>query len=536
VRRDLDHRLAALVRAIELADGRLDEEAIAPARGVVKRAGERLGLDLEATVAALAGPTGAGKSTLFNALAGAELAHTSRRRPTTSAPTAAIWGEAPDALLDWLEVPLRHVVGDGTLSGLVLLDLPDFDSVDESHRLEVDRLVELVDLLVWVVDPQKYADAALHERYLRPLARHAGSMAVVLNQSDVLSADALRACRADLVRVLAEDGLEDVPVLAASATTGDGVRAVTELLKERVARREAALERLSADVASAVPALSRHCGAEVEASVGRDERARLLAALAEAAGVPTVVSAVARAHRRRGALATGWPFVRWLRRFRPDPLRRLRLPDRPDEATHTSLPRPSPVQRAGVDSALRELGAGAGAALSGPWPGVVRSAATAREDELADRLDRAVAGADLRMRRPRWWRLAGVLQVLLALVAVAGAVWLAVLAVLGYLQLAEAVPTPRVDDVPVPTMLLVGGAAAGVVLAVLARMVNGLGARRRARGAARSLRARIEAVVSELVVEPVEAELRAHGELCAALEQAGGSGGLRRRLKALAPA
>ena len=35
------------------------------------------------------------------------------------------------------------------------------------HRLEVDRLVELVDLLVWVLDPQKYADAALHDRYLR---------------------------------------------------------------------------------------------------------------------------------------------------------------------------------------------------------------------------------------------------------------------------------------------------------------------------------------------------------------------------------
>ena len=38
----------------------------------MRRAGDRLGLGLEATVVALAGPTGAGKSTLFNALAGAD--------------------------------------------------------------------------------------------------------------------------------------------------------------------------------------------------------------------------------------------------------------------------------------------------------------------------------------------------------------------------------------------------------------------------------------------------------------------------------
>ena len=52
----------------------------------------------------------------------------------------------------------------GELAGLVLLDLPDHDSTVAAHRIEVDRLVALVDLLVWVLDPQKYADAAVHER------------------------------------------------------------------------------------------------------------------------------------------------------------------------------------------------------------------------------------------------------------------------------------------------------------------------------------------------------------------------------------
>ena len=49
---------------------------------------------------------------------------------------------------------------DRDLDGLVLLDLPDHDSTEVAHHLEVDRLVQLADLLVWVLDPQKYADAA----------------------------------------------------------------------------------------------------------------------------------------------------------------------------------------------------------------------------------------------------------------------------------------------------------------------------------------------------------------------------------------
>ena len=167
----LDRRLAALADAAGLARGRLDEELVDAAEAVVRRAGRRLGLGVEATVVALAGPTGAGKSTLFNALAGTELARASHRRPTTSAATAAIWGDVGDELLDWLEVPRRHGLA-GDPAGLVLLDLPDFDSVERSHRVEVQRVVALADLMVWVVDPQKYADGVLHEHYLRPLARY----------------------------------------------------------------------------------------------------------------------------------------------------------------------------------------------------------------------------------------------------------------------------------------------------------------------------------------------------------------------------
>ena len=100
-----------------------------------------------------------------------------------------------------------------------------------------------------------------------------------------------------------------------------------------------------------------------------DDRTLLLAALEEAASVPTVVRAVGDAHRRRGTLATGWPFVRWLRRFRPDPLKRLRLPETPQPHVRTSMPAPTDVQRAQVESAARRLADGASEGLPRPGRG-----------------------------------------------------------------------------------------------------------------------------------------------------------------------
>jgi 50S ribosomal subunit-associated GTPase HflX len=223
----LDERLAALAEAADLADGRLDRAVVDRARAVVARAGVRRSLSVEHTAVAIAGATGSGKSSLFNALAGAELAAVGVTRPTTSTAQAALWGaDGSGPLLDWLGVPLRHTrpVDMGGHSGLILLDLPDHDSIVLSHRLEVDRLVGVVDLLVWVLDPQKYADAAVHERYLRPLARHRDVVLVVLNQVDRLPAEAVKRCLEDLGGLLAADGLDGVPVIAASARTGKGVR------------------------------------------------------------------------------------------------------------------------------------------------------------------------------------------------------------------------------------------------------------------------------------------------------------------------
>ncbi|MGY1741547.1 MULTISPECIES: GTPase [unclassified Blastococcus] len=529
----LADRLAALREAVDVAADRLEgpEEAAAVgrARSLLAKAGARTALG-EATVVALAGATGSGKSTLFNALSGAEVSSPGVRRPTTGVAHATVWGADPqDRLLDWLEVPRRHRhPPDPALDGLVLLDLPDHDSVRLENRLEVDRLVGLVDVLVWVLDPEKYADAAVHERYLVPLAGHAGVLLVVLNQVDRLDPAAVRACLADLRALLDREGLAGTPLLALSARTGAGLGELRADLARRVAARKAATQRLAADVSTAAAELRACCAGDGTPAerTGRADRERLTDALAGAAGVPVVAAAVERSVRREGAAVTGWPLVRWTRRLRPDPLRRLHLGAGGDDAAalpaRTSLPVAGAVQQAAVATAVRAAREAAGAGLPRPWADALRREAAVSEERLADRLDAAVAGTDLRPgRTPLWQRAAGGLQWLLAAVALVGVLWLLALAGLGLLQLDDVVPLPRVEGIPLPTLLLVGGLLAGALLALLARPLVHARARRRRRRAELRLRAAVAAVGEEELLAPM-ADVRAdHDRFAAALARAG---------------
>jgi hypothetical protein len=192
----------ALQAALDVGGDQLDPGTVAVARQIIAKVGERSALAGNHTVIALAGATGSGKSSLFNALAGGQLARISATRPTTSSPSAAVWGDDPAGeLLDWLAVQRRFGVSAepsddgstepvdslGSLDGLVLLDLPDFDSRVTSHRVEAERVLALCDVFVWVTDPQKYADALLHDEYVQQLAGHSAVMLAVLNQTDRLS-------------------------------------------------------------------------------------------------------------------------------------------------------------------------------------------------------------------------------------------------------------------------------------------------------------------------------------------------------------
>lgn len=534
-------RLDAVRRFLTAVDGLLPDAELVPAHTLVERAGTRLALSRDHTVVALAGATGSGKSSLFNALAQLELSPVGVRRPTTGVTHACVWGplEGANRLLDWTGVLPRHrfvresaldADDETALHGLILLDLPDFDSVQRSHRLEVDRLLGLVDQVVWVVDPQKYADRVIHDSYLREFHRHRDVTLVVLNQADRLPPSELPRVLDDLRRLLDSDGLTGVPLLATTAIDPAGMVGLRSALERTVAERQAALRRLAGDVDSVVAGLDELVGSARPAG-GPDDAtvAGLNRALAGAAGVPAVSEAVERAYRHRAGAATGWPLVRGWRRLRPDPLRRLHLPGPTREAADpaaeslvaaTSVPDPTAAQRSALGLAVRAVADRAAAGLPAAWPTAVTSAARSRHDDLPDALDRAIAGTDLGLdRRPLWWRIVGGVQWLVTLAAVVGLGWL----VLGYALRVLGLPAldnPMVGEVPLPTVLLLGGLLAGLLVAALTRPVVRWAAQRARARARQRLTVRVAEVGEEYVLAPVRIVLASYAQARDALRDA----------------
>ncbi|MEE6281102.1 GTPase [Georgenia sunbinii] len=503
----LDARLEQLAAAVRHGEGRVGATALAPARDTLARAGERRGLGPGVTVAALLGATGSGKSSLFNAVAGTPLAAVHVRRPTTTVPLAVSW-DAPGSgpLLDWLQVgERREAVADG-LAGLVLLDLPDIDSTTAANRQVATRLAERVDALVWVLDPQKYADGVVHEDYLRAMHEHAAVSLIVLNQVDRLSTDELTGVTDHLRTLLEQDGMAGVELLTTSAASGQGVTELRQRLAALAAAGVSAERRLAADArAAAAELVPWSATGEVPAEVPAGDEGDLVTACAAAAGAGTVVDAVARSYRQRAARHVGWPPLRWLSRLRPDPLHRLHL-DAPTNAV-TSLPGPTPAQAAAVRTAVDDLARTVTTGFAEPWRGAVVTGTQERVPELVATLDGAVAGTDLgAQRRPAWWRAWQVTGLLIFLTAVAGAGWLGVLAGLGYLQL-PAPETPMLGALPWPTALLIGGLVLGLVLALLGRVLARVGARRASRRARHRLEAAIRSTVRQSAVAPLDSEL-----------------------------
>lgn len=531
-------KVSALKETIELVDGRVEPASVEQARRIVDHTDQRLAFSGDITVVALAGATGSGKSSTFNAISGTQLAIPGVTRPTTSKAMAATWGtEVPNDLLDWLQVPTRHLVTDGApgLQGLVLLDLPDHDSTEAAHRAEVDRLVQLVDMFVWVVDPQKYADAALHDNYLKPLAAHADVMMVVLNQADRLSPEARDKCLRDLRVLLDSEGLGKAQLCAVSALTGDGIDQLRAQLATAIANKQMAARRLSADVTAAARTISDEIGhAQVhEVTTARHEQ--LDKALGEAAGVGVVTEAVLKATRRRGTLATGWPALSWIASLRPDPLKRLHLDAisggsrkkgaelEPVRVQRTGAGRGgfTGVQKARVDAAVRSLVDEAASPLPRGWQDSVRRESQRNDAVLADELDHAVATTDLAMDRGLgWWKIFQVLQWILITAVVVGLGWLAARMAMIYFGFPPLSLGATYHGFAIPTLLVIGGVALGILLAVISRGLVELAASSKAARARKVLDRSIHQVSAERIVAPVNTELRRYEQARAATDRA----------------
>lgn len=547
-------RLDALRELVGLSRARLDGTTLAEAGRVLDEAAARQRLSARHTVVAIAGASGSGKSMLFNSLAGAQISETGLRRPTTAAPLACSWTDGAAGLLDRLAIPGRlrrrpqqgGTEVDEALQGLVLVDLPDHDSAAAGHRENADRVLALVDAVIWVVDPEKYADATLHEWYLRPLAGHAEVTFVVLNQVDRLPGDAADQVLDDLRRLLDEDGMAlgehgepGATVLSLSALTGEGVGELRDLLGRFVQERTAAARRLSADVDAAAAKLRPVYVAEGRPGLGERAREEFADRLGEAVGAAAAGQAAEREWRRNAGRACGTPWLRLWRWYES-----TRRPGSPDRAP--AMPAPAEEQltaRQRVEQAVRTVADAAADGLPGPWAQAVREAAVQGATGLPEALDElaekagtvghgrardagrgtaaavggggvvttGVAGASGvahsgrvggKPPRPAWWPAAVLAQASMTLLQIFGGLWL-VGQIIGVIE----------PGLLTPALVMLAGVIGGPLVEWSCAAAARGPARRYGQEAERRLREAAAAVGRARVLDPVAAELVRYREV-----------------------
>lgn len=530
----LSARLEVLDRLVALGEGRIDQALMEDAVTLLARAGERLRLSGEHTVVALAGGTGSGKSSLFNAVCGLDLSPTGLRRPMTSSAHACVWGlDGAGPLLDWLGIEPRHryarasaldAAGQvGSLQGLVLLDLPDHDSIRAAHLAEVDKYVSVADLIIWVLDPQKYADFAVHRRYLEQLADHTGVTLIVLNQIDRLEPEEISECVKDLRRLLEAEGMGGPVILTASAKVGTGVNDFREVLADTVAARKARVERLVADIDRLLKRFHDQYGdAEPPATIDDRRAAALADALAKAAGVPAVAESMESAYSLRALDYIGWPLGRLATRLHSDPLRRMRLGELRQEL-RTTFSTPVNAQQAHVDNALQEVTEDVVRDLPPTWRRSVREAGRSKAEELpevlGDSLRAVVPGFN---QIPAWWWIIRAWQYALLTGWILGVIWLGAIVAYGWLHVGRA-PLGILGDTSLTLyvgLLVACAVGLGAFTGSAARNMVALSSVRHSERLEQQMRAGICASARTLVIEPVERELAVYKNFRAEVETA----------------
>ena len=578
--------VASLKEAISYGEGRVPETVLLDAAETLERLSQRRELSTEHTVIGFFGATGSGKSTLFNAIAGQNIALSAPTRPTTSTVQAAIWeAEGSEELLDWLGIDKRvypqtqalaaegeategngaggevaapnavtepapglfnrirrAVGGRGEMrtrtGGLILLDMPDFDSVTTTNRDLAARMMRYVDVLVWVVDPQKYADAVIHRDFMVPLAASGAQALCVLNQADKLAPAEVPAVLASLTRLLQAEGTEAhllAAPIAVSARTGEGVDVLRDLLAQVAAAKSLSLQRTDAQLHATASQLRTYAGGEGTVLAGAyalEAEQKLVKACYASSHAEQVLEAATASYRRAAGQRTGWILTRWMSRLKADPLRRLHLGQQDEtkstskaeksagmlgsdsenapELVASSLPPLSAAQKAGMANAVRQYSKQMANRIDEPWKRSMKEAALSREAELPDLLERDMVRIDYGLGRTRApWVIFNALQWIALLSALVGVAWLTLISGMAYLQIQlPPAPTPEGSPVPLPTLLLLLGVLLGIASAGVGRLLTAMGSRYYARKLRGRLQTGVEKAVQSCVVAPVQLEAK----------------------------
>jgi predicted GTPase len=154
-------------------------ETLFPSSGLEAYAGAR------PLIVAFMGGTGVGKSSLLNRLAGKAIAKAGIVRPTSREVTlfhhrSVVMEHLPEQL------PLSKINisehDDEAKRNIIWIDMPDFDSTEQSNKQLVLQWLPYIDVLIYVVSPERYRDEKAWRLLLAEGARHAWLF--VFNQWD----------------------------------------------------------------------------------------------------------------------------------------------------------------------------------------------------------------------------------------------------------------------------------------------------------------------------------------------------------------
>lgn len=229
-------------------------------------------------VLAFFGGTGVGKSSLLNRLAGEDVAKSSAIRPTSREVTLYVHedvtlAELPEGIPIELTTVKRHQQ-DAHRSTL-WIDTPDIDSVVTTHRDQVLAWLPYVDLLVYVVNPERYRDDAGWD--LLKAHRHRHAWAFVINHWD--RGDPTQ--RDDFVQVLTRAAFDDPAVFCTDCRDG--------------ASPDDDFDALQAHVASHSDAVAIAAARQRSEATERTAQSALRDACRDALGTDAAWSALARA-------------------------------------------------------------------------------------------------------------------------------------------------------------------------------------------------------------------------------------------------
>ncbi len=319
---DLRAALDRLAEAVEAAGFRLPGVA-KPARSQLRQVTStllrdyliaRLG-DMDGPLlVAVFGPTGSGKSTIVNALAGRQVSPAGVIRPTTRAPVVWCRRGLADRYRDRAFEGATVVEDEHPLlRSLTIVDTPDLDSYAEENRLRAERILAVADAGVFVTTPQRYADAVPWE-VMRRLSDRGMPITFVMNRLSRRSSGSL----ADYAAVLRREGVADLArgeaVAIHEQRRGDGVlprsvmKGLGEVIEDLSVRR---VELILESIDGAISAARRGSGG-VAAEVDRQHE-EALALTAAVDGAYQAQLEDLRAHLARGDLIRAEVINRWQR-------------------------------------------------------------------------------------------------------------------------------------------------------------------------------------------------------------------------------